>query len=116
MRSARIETADGRLLCERCWIADSFLSRSRGLLGRAELPRGEGMLIRPAGSVHMFFMRFAIDAVFCDRDLRVVGIAANLRPWRMAARRHARATLELAAGEAAARGVAVGDALTVVDP
>ena len=58
----------------------------KGLLGRSGLEPGEGMLFRPAGSIHMFFMRFAIDAIFCDRDLVVIDVARGLRPWRMAAR------------------------------
>src|SRR5438034_483382 len=45
----------------------------RGLLGRSSLAPDEGMLFRPAGSIQMFFMRFPIDAVFCDGDLVVVG-------------------------------------------
>ena len=112
----RVVTEDGRVVCERCFVAGSFFARSRGLLGRRELPPGEGLLLRPAGSIHMFFMRFAIDTVFLDRDLRVVGVAANLRPWRMAGRRRAKATLELAAGEAARAGVTAGDVLLLADP
>ena len=85
----------------------------RGLLGRRELPNGEGILLKPASSVHMAFMRFAIDAVFVDADLRIVKIAADLRPWRMAAARGAKSVLEIAAGEAARRGLSVGDRLVV---
>jgi uncharacterized membrane protein (UPF0127 family) len=59
----------------------------------------------------MWFMRFPIDAVFLDRDLTVLGIAANLRPWRAAARKGARAVLELPAGECERRGLAPGDHL-----
>jgi uncharacterized membrane protein (UPF0127 family) len=87
----------------------------RGLLGRRGLARDECMLIRPAGSVHTFFMRFAIDVVFLDRDLRVVGIEADVRPWRVAARRGARAVVEMPAGAAAERGVRLGAQLVVAD-
>ena len=73
----------------------------RGLLGRASLAPDEGMLFRPAGSIHMFFMRFPIDAVFCDRELRVLGVERGLRPWRTARRRGAKVVIELAAGAAA---------------
>lgn len=83
----------------------------RGLLGRASLAPGEAMLFRPAGSIHMFFMRFAIDAVFLDRDDTVVKIVPDLRPWRLAAARRAKSVLEIGAGECAARGLAVGDVL-----
>jgi uncharacterized membrane protein (UPF0127 family) len=81
----------------------------RGLLGRSSLPSGQGILLRPAASIHTFFMRFPIDVVFLDDELRVVEIAADLRPWRAAGKRGARAVLELPAGECARRGLAVGD-------
>jgi uncharacterized membrane protein (UPF0127 family) len=58
-------------------------------------------------------MRFPIDAVFVDRDLVVVDVAADVRPWRAAGRRGSRAVLELPAGEAARRGIRPGDALVV---
>lgn len=90
-------------------MAATPLSRLRGLLGRKSLPSGEGILLRPAGSIHTFFMRFAIDAVFLDEELCVVGIAADLRPWRAAGKRGAKAVLELPAGECARRGLEVGD-------
>ena len=54
------------------------------------------MLFRPASSIHMFFMRFAIDAVFCDRDLNVLKVVPSLRPWRMASHRGAKIVVELA--------------------
>jgi uncharacterized membrane protein (UPF0127 family) len=96
------------VICETCVVADSPLTRMRGLLGRAELPSGEGLLIRPANSIHTWFMRFPIDAVFLDRDLTVLRIRSAVEPWRMAGCRGAKAVLELAAGEAERRGVTVG--------
>ena len=99
------------MVCERCVLADTALARMRGLLGRRELPSGEGILLRPASSVHMAFMRFPIDAVFLDRDLRVLKVASDLRPWRAAGSRGAKAVLEIPAGEAERRGLTVGDRL-----
>ena len=61
----------------------------------------------------MWFMRFAIDAVFLDADNRVLRIAADLRPWRVAGRRGARAVVELAAGECARVGLREGDRLVL---
>src|SRR6266568_4115293 len=95
MREVALHLEDGRVVCERCLIAETAFSRMRGLLGRRDLPAGEGILLRPASSVHMAFMRFSIDAVFLDRELRVVKVASGLRPWRTAARRKAHAVLEL---------------------
>ena len=67
------------------------------------------MLLRPASSVHTAFMRFPIDVVFLDRDLNVIAIEPELRPWRASGKRGSKAVLEIAAGECARRGLAVGD-------
>ena len=110
----RIELQDGRAICERCIDAARPLARLRGLLGRATLGRDEGVLLRPASSVHTAFMRFPIDAVFLDRELRVIRIAADLKPWRAAGCRGARAVLELSSGESERRGVRPGDRVVPV--
>ena len=102
-----------RMLCERCTIADRPLSRLRGLLGRSELPAGEGLLLRPSPSIHTWFMRFPIDVLFLDRDLRVLAVRPEVRPWRMAWQQGARAVLELAAGEALSRDIRPGDQLVL---
>ena len=105
---------DGNVVCERCLLAETPLARLRGLLGRSDLPAGEGLLLRPAGSIHTAFMRFPIDAVFLDRADRVLKVAHELPPWRMAGCRGARAVLELPAGEAAKQGLRAGVSLTQV--
>jgi uncharacterized membrane protein (UPF0127 family) len=112
-RPARLQRQDGRVVCEHLLVASRPLRRMRGLLGRRGLAEGEGILLRPAGSIHTFFMRFAIDAVFLDRDLVVIGIEPALGPWRTAGRRGAKSVVELASGECERRGIEVGDALTV---
>ncbi len=108
-----LEHADGRLACERCLVADTPLTRLRGLLGRRPLGEGQGLLLRPAAAIHTWFMRGPIDAVFLDRALVVVGVAANVRPWRVAGRRGARSVLELAAGESLRRAIGPGSCLRV---
>jgi uncharacterized membrane protein (UPF0127 family) len=118
LRTARAIVAlardDGTTICERCVVADRMWPRMKGLLGRRQLPAGEGLLIRPAPSIHTFFMRFAIDAVFVSRDGDVLKVAANVQPWRTRSCRKAHAVLELAAGEAARCGIAVGERLHAV--
>ena len=85
----------------------------RGLLGRDGLEQGEGLLLRPASSIHTFFMRFPIDAVFLDGASSSVGIEDAIEPWRAASQRGAKAVLELPAGESRAGGLSVGDQLTL---
>lgn len=99
-----------RVVCAQCRVADTFGARLRGLLGRKALADGEGLLLKPLSSVHTWFMRFPIDVVFLDRELKVVKVI-QLPPWRVAAARGAHAALELAAGAAA--GLAVGTRLEV---
>jgi uncharacterized membrane protein (UPF0127 family) len=103
-----LRVGGGAVLCERCVVADSMVRRMRGLLGRRELPPGEGILLWPASSVHSWFMRFAFDAVFVDRDFTVLRIAADVKPWRARSHRGAHAVVELPAGECEQRGLAVG--------
>lgn len=86
----------------------------RGLLGRRSLAADEGLLLRPASSIHTAFMRFAIDAVFLDREGAVLHVAHDLKPWRMAAMRRARTVLELPAGCTRGRGLEPGKKLTFV--
>jgi uncharacterized membrane protein (UPF0127 family) len=98
---AALKKTDGTVICARCEIADNTLTRMRGLLGRASLEPDEGMLFRPAGSIHMFFMRFPIDAVFCTRELEVIDVARDLQPWKIAGRRGAKVVVEVPVGAAA---------------
>jgi uncharacterized membrane protein (UPF0127 family) len=111
MKSFELRIGDGRVLCERCFVADSAVARMRGLLGRSGLESGEGLLLRPASSVHTFFMRFPIDVVFLGRDGEVLKVAERVPAWRTAAARGAKAVVELPAGEAARRALRVGDRL-----
>ena len=108
--------ADGTVVCERCTVAHRMWPRMRGLLGKRGLDSGEGLLIRPAPSIHTFFMRFPIDVVFLSRQGEVLKVAERVPPWRARSCRHSYAVLELAAGEAGRRGIAVGDRLDTAQP
>jgi uncharacterized membrane protein (UPF0127 family) len=92
-------------------VAESRRARRTGLLGRDGI---EGaLLIRPARSVHSFGMRFPLDVAWCDRDLRVVRVAAlpRRRLTRTVWRGHS--VLEAEAGAFARWQLAVGDQLEV---
>lgn len=74
-------------------------------------------MITKTASITMFFMRFPIDAIFLDREGRVIKVAAHLRPWvPMVAARGARDVVELAAGTCARTGTQVGDDLVFEAP
>jgi uncharacterized protein len=102
----------GTVVAEHCVMAQSLRDRTVGLLGRSALPAGEGLWIERSPSIHMFFMRFAIDAVFVDGEDRVVRVVESLRPWRIVAWvRGAHDCLELPAGSARLSGTLAGDEL-----
>jgi uncharacterized membrane protein (UPF0127 family) len=100
---------DGRVVAESVTVADSTMRRLRGLLGRGDLPSGQGILLRPAWSIHTAFMRFPIDVVFLDADQVVIKIVPRLPPFKTASCRGAREVVELRAGECDRRGLSLGD-------
>lgn len=104
-------------LGDRIEVADTPWSRAKGLLGRRSLDEGGGLLITSCNSIHMFFMRFAIDVAFIDDDNRVVHAVHSIRPWR-ATWFYPRATaaLELPAGTLKRTQTEEGDTLTLEVP
>lgn len=106
----------GTVLADRARVARSLGDRTVGLLNRASLEPGEALWIERSPSIHMFFMRFAIDAVFVDASHRVTKVVANLRPWRVVWwAPGARDCIELPAGTARASATEVGDQLELVE-
>lgn len=90
-------------------VAESFVTRFAGLLGRRELRCDEGLLINPGGSVHTLGMRFAIDVLFLDRRMCILKIVPTLRPGRIAlAPPGTCKVLEIMAGRAALLGLHIG--------
>jgi uncharacterized protein len=83
------------------------ISRRARLLGLSLLDRGcagAGLLIPGCRGVHTFGMKFALDLVFLDFDLRPVALRRAVPPGRFAFERRAQAVLELPAGRAEAAG------------
>jgi uncharacterized membrane protein (UPF0127 family) len=109
-----INTTRQATLAERAGFANSVLTRGLGLMGQPTLPPGSGLVIDPCTSIHMFFMRFAIDALYVAQDGVVLRVAERLRPWRLGPIiLHSRYVVELPAGTAAHTGTRPGDILRV---
>jgi uncharacterized membrane protein (UPF0127 family) len=107
-----VNCRSGSTLGSRVALAVGVRSRLQGLLGRSELAPGEGIWLEPCASIHMFFMRFAIDVVFVDRLGAVVKPCKQVGPWRLASGgRRARAALELPVGTIERSDTRVGDRL-----
>lgn len=102
----------GVILADRCEIADNFLKRFLGLMPKSDLASGAGLLITPCNSIHMFFMKFPIDAVFIDRNNSIVYMIENFKPWKCSKIiRRAHSVLELPAGTINRTKTDLGDKL-----
>ena len=97
-------------------MADNYFSRLMGLMGKPGLPPGEGLWILPCSDIHSCFMRFEFDAVFVDKQHKVLHLMESMKPWRISKFvRGGHAVLELPAGAIAASGTVIGDIIELRD-
>ena len=112
-RRWRLENVrSGAVLAEHVQGAFDSSTRRKGLLGKETLADA-ALVIAPCNLVHTFFMRFAIDTVFVDREGMVVRVRHGVRPNRVSGAWGAFATIEVAAGHAERAGVQPGDQLVL---
>jgi len=96
------------------WHATGYFARLRGLLGRS-LQADGGMLLTPCNAIHTIGMGYAIDALYLDRQGRVLRIDESLEPGRVLPhQRGAKHVLELPDGCAKRRNISAGDILEVI--
>jgi uncharacterized membrane protein (UPF0127 family) len=80
----------------------------------SQFPRGQGLWISPSHGIHTFAMRFAIDAVYLDRERIVIHIEEDLKPWRIApVRIQAASVLELPTGTVRESLTVIGDQVDI---
>jgi uncharacterized protein len=103
------------LLADAAEVADTSEKRRAGLLKHDRLDPGQGLWIVPCESVHSFFMKFAIDLVYLDRNKKVRKVRHRMVPWRVSACLSAHSILELPAGAVATSGTKAGDQLEIED-
>lgn len=117
MRYLRAENqARGTVLGTRIGLADRWWYRLRGLLGRASLEEGEGLLLRPCRAVHMAWMAFPLDVAFVDERGGVVASYRSLEPGgRTRWHSNAADALELPAGTLTATGTVEGDTIVYTE-
>ena len=109
-------TTRGTTLATGARQAKGFLARGRGLMFTARLSEGEGLVIEPCSSIHMFFMNFPLDVLFADRQGRVLFMYRGIKPWRVGRLvRGARMAIELPTGSIERTGTEVGDQLKLTN-
>lgn len=108
--------ASGKEVARNLMVAETLFSRTRGLLGKATLPEGEGLLIRPCKGVHTFLMKFPIDVLFLDKQNRIIHTIKDLKPQRMTKVLFACASvIELPTGTVRASDAVVGNELAFIE-
>ena len=116
-----INLENGHEIAARAEVAGSLWARGKGLLGRAALPEGEGLVIEPCRQIHMFFMAFPIDVLHVCRRSRdegeVTRVVDSIPPnrigpwvWR------SDYVIELPAGTAMRTGTVVGHRIALHAP
>ncbi len=111
--SIRNETRQTQL-GHRVDVARSFWHRGRGLMFRADLPSGSGLVIDPCSSIHTMWMRFAIDVLYVDGHGQITRADREMKPWRFGPLYvKGKYVIELPPGTIAASGTERGDRVTL---
>ena len=99
-----------RILARQARVADGFLKRAIGLMGKKSLNPGEGLILTPCGSVHTLFMRFPIDILYVNSTGTICRAQRALKPWSLSlGGRDAAITVELPVGTLARTSTGPGD-------
>ncbi len=72
------------IIADQVEVASTLIQRIVGLLGKNDFKKGKALWIHRCASIHTFFMRFPIDVVFVDKNLKVCKVVQNIKPFRLA--------------------------------
>lgn len=123
--SVRVQTLKNKaVLSDKCHVAECFVDRLRGLIGKKGLEPGEAMFFPRNNSIHMWFMRFPIDVIFVtqvkreEEGMKVYRVSSaheKVRAWRPHPLIDWRAseTLELPEGTIRKHAIQPGDELCI---
>jgi len=107
-----VNVAKGVVLAQKAQIASSLGQRLKGLLGKKSLTNNEGLVLKPCASIHTFFMRFPIDVLFLDKNMRIIKLIQNMPPARLSSTAWgSKITIELPAGKISQTNTQTGDIL-----
>ena len=111
-----INQTKNTVLAEDVFIANTPFKRIKGLLGEKILLPDQAIILDPCNSVHTFFMRFAIDILFVDKDYKVVKALSELNPNKITRIYwHSSRVIELPAGRLNLTNTQAKDQLQLLD-
>lgn len=95
--------------------AESLWKRTIGVIGWKDFGAKGGLLLTNTNSIHTFFVRFPLDLVFLDNEMKILSLVENLKPfsfspivWR------AKHVLEMPAGSIKKSSLKTGDSVDLV--
>jgi len=98
-------------------IADTHLTRLRGLLGKMRLRADEGIWVIPSYGVHTIGVPFSVDLIYLDDKYRVIDLIESFGSFRVGpVRLHCVSVLELARHAIYSSQTQVGDELLICSP
>jgi len=110
----KIQDLSGDALFPNASEALTFWQSFIGLMGKSAISDEEALVFYRTNSIHTFFMRFSIDLIYFDINLKILKITPNLKPWRFSFCPKAYGVIEVLRGEAEAKGVTIGQDLRLV--
>jgi len=98
-------------------LADTPLTRWRGLLGQFRLKSGGGLWVVPSHGIHTIGLLAPIDLIYLDAQNRVIHVVEHLSPFRIAPiRLKSSGVLELPPHTIYSSQTHVGDQLLICPP
>jgi len=101
----------------RAKVLDYFFGRVKGLMFSSKLRNNESVLLKFAKegycAIHMLFVFQSIDAVWLDKNNRIVALKRGIRPFTLYVNPGRKASAILETRENATRNLKIGDRLKV---
>ena len=107
-----INASKGVTLFSQAVVARSFWQRFKGLMLRRSMSEKEAVVFFNTNGLHTFFMLFDLDIIFLNKELKVIKVCKNVKPWRMVWCFNAYAAFEMKPFDISNR-VALGDLIRV---
>ena len=108
--------AKNNFIAQNVQKADTYRTRFIGLLNRKSISSEEALIITRCNSIHMFFMKFAIDVIFVSKSDRVVGLVKNIPPFGLSpVFFKASYCIECSVGTIDLKDVEIGDEIEIVN-
>lgn len=114
LKTSHLKNTEGKIILSDLKIADAFWDRAVGLLGLPSLAEQTGLYIMRTNSIHTCFMKFSIDCIFLNSEMKVKKIVTHVKPWRLVLPViGANAVIEVASGVAKSMNLKKGDTVYV---